>query len=969
VSSSRTNGDGRAGDAGRPPLPRARPQAFDGVPGYEFDVPRTVRDTGGFDAVRDTGGFDAVPRPDSFDAMPDGPPPPRNLRYTPTIAASGPVTPVPPPAEFTGPWYTARPSRRLDERSPTTARLDREPTRQDRNPIPVLRQSYPGNLDRGPYDRALASRAHAPESLPGQDTLRFRDEAAQDQAGERSLLRRLAAAILAAMRTRNVVTGLAIPIAAAISVGIVVVVIAGANSGIGGPAPSSLATGFPPATAAAADFTDTAALAGRGVSAPLGQAATFGSTIVAVGSQSGTRISRARFFVSSDAGRTWQLGAVQGNPPPGHAATLVAGGPHGWVAVGPDSVWTSPNGQSWLFRAALPQLAGDKITTLTSTSSGFLAAGENVPGGDAAKASPVVWLSANGVTWRRLGATQLNLAAGAGGVLGITHVAANGGAIVMSGTVAGAATSSGAWRSTDGGTSWTAVTIPAGGGASATIAGLAPLNKGFVAVRSAQVDGFTRADVYISPDGASWRSSAVLATADNSPLTVGQVSGGPGGAVVTGQAHGFVIAFLSANGVTWNGTDPITTSTAEQVSGAVLAPGGQAVIAGTSAGNPAQQQPLLTEIGANGGPSQVDMRAIPGAIIPEVAVNAVAASAATQVAAGSADGLPALWVSTDGGSTWARASGATPTVLTRPGKEQLTGVAHGAAGWLAVGGATATGQQPVVVGSADGRTWEAADTEAAFAGSGLVTSDAAAGPAGYVIVGRQSAGGHTIAAAWAAPGLTGWRRGTDAQAGALDGPGNRQMDAVAATVKGFVAVGSVGTRPAAWLSANGQAWSLVTLPLSASATRAELQYVAASGNIVAAAGTEVTAAGARIPFTAVSADGGATWTQTLLPVPDTSTAAAPTAAVTALAEAGGGFTATGTYGAGGNEDVVVWTLPRGAAPATTWTAEAPGGTGLAGPGIQAITALTAAGSTLTGVGFVATPESEEPTIWQSPVRS
>jgi hypothetical protein len=797
--------------------------------------------------------------------------------------------------------------------------------------------------------------------MPGQGTLRRLRERADPQS-EPSPVKRLAVAILAAMRARNVVTGLAIPIAAAIAVGIAVVVVAGANSGVSGPAPSSLATGFPPATAATADFTDTAALAGRGVSAPLGQVATFGGTVVAVGSQSGTRISRARFFVSSDAGHTWRLGAVQGNPPPDHAAALVAGGPHGWVAVGPDSVWTSPNGQDWLLKAALPQLAGDKITALTSTASGFLAAGQNIPAGNLAKASPVVWVSSDGVTWQRLGVTQLGLVAGAGRVLGITNVATNGGVIVMSGTVAGATTSSGAWRSTDGGTSWTAVTIPADG-ASATIVGLAPLKGGFVAVRPAQNNGFARAAVYISPDGAAWHRSAILATADNMPLTVGQVSGGATGAVVTAQADGFVIAFLSADGVTWTGTDPVATSAAEQVSGAVLTSGGQAMIAGTST----QRQPVLTLIGAQGGPDQINVRAIPGTIVPQVAVNAVAASAANQVAVGSADGFPAIWTSADGGSTWARASGATAAVLNRAGDEQLTGVTHGAAGWLAVGGATATGQQPVVVGSADGRTWEAADGEAAFAQPGLVTSSVAAGSAGYVIVGRQSSGGHTIAAAWSAPGLTGWQRAGDAQAGALDGPGNRQLDAVTAAMKGFVAVGIAGTHPAAWLSARGQAWSLVTLPLPASATKAELQYVAANGDKVAAAGTETTAAGQQVPFAAVSADGGATWAETILPSPPNA-AAASAKSITALAAAGGGFTATGTIGTGGNADVVVWMLPSGAAPTTTWTAAAPPGTGLAGPGIQAITALTDAGSTLTGIGFIATPASEEPTIWQSPVR-
>jgi hypothetical protein len=375
---------------------------------------------------------------------------------------------------------------------------------------------------------------------------------------------------------------------------------------------------------------------------------------------------------------------------------------------------------------------------------------------------------------------------------------------------------------------------------------------------------------------------------------------------------------------------------------------------------------MLTLIGAQGGPNQIDVRAIPGAAIAQVAVNALAASSATQVAAGSADGFPALWVSTDGGSTWTRAAGATPAVLTRPGVEQLTGVAHGAAGWLAVGGgATTTPEHPVVVGSAGGQTWTAVDGAAAFTGPGLVTAAVAAGPAGYVIVGHESAGGRTIAAAWQANGLTGWQRATDAQPGALDGAGDRQMNAVTAARQGFAAVGSAGSRPAAWLSATGRTWSLVTLPLPRSALSAELQSVAANGNTLAAVGTEVTAAGQRLPFAAVSPDGGAVWTETVLPVPR----AAASAAVTTLAAAGGGFTATGTYGEPGSEDVVVWMLAPGAKPATTWTTGTPEGTGLAGPGTQAITALTAGGSALTGIGFTATPASEQPTIWQSPVRS
>jgi hypothetical protein len=355
-----------------------------------------------------------------------------------------------------------------------------------------------------------------------------------------------------------------------------------------------------------------------------------------------------------------------------------------------------------------------------------------------------------------------------------------------------------------------------------------------------------------------------------------------------------------------------------------------------------------------------------------VQLSAIAAAGPTEVAAGSAGGRLALWVSQDGGSAWQQSTVTSGGV--RPGTGQLASVAHGASGWLAVGGATAgaAAATPVVLGSTDGQTWTATGGAGAFAGQGrVVTAAATAGGAGYVIVGHASNGARTVAAAWYAPGLTGWRRASDAQPGALDGPGNRVMSAVTATSRGFAAVGAVGARPAAWLSGAGRQWTLVTLPLPAGAASAALDYVAADGSTVAAVGTEVTAGGQRRPFDAVSADAGATWTLALLPLPAASAAAAASSA-TALTAAGGGFTATGTYGAPGGTHVVVWTLPAGAAASTAWTAVTPPGTGLDTPGMQAITALTATGDTLIGVGFTtttATAAGTEPTTWQSPVRS
>jgi hypothetical protein len=311
--------------------------------------------------------------------------------------------------------------------------------------------------------------------------------------------------------------------------------------------------------------------------------------------------------------------------------------------------------------------------------------------------------------------------------------------------------------------------------------------------------------------------------------------------------------------------------------------------------------------------------------------------------------------------------------LDRPGLQQLTAVAHGPAGWVAVGGAVsaAAGGHPVVVSSPDGQTWTAQDGLRAFSSPGLVASGVAASARGYVIVGWQRSGNHQTAMAWFSSGLAGWQVALLPSAG-----GDTMVAGITATSSGFVAVGSASGKPAVWDSPNGQVWRQVTLALpeagsAGSASSASLSRLAANGASVAATGTEVTASGQTVPFAEMSADGGATWQLTALPDPGNVTQG--TVTVTALTAAGAGFTATGTYGSAGDTDVVVWTCSPsssgGSAAATgTWTAEAPAGFGLSGAGIQEITALTAAGSTLTGAGFTATEASESPTIWQSPVR-
>jgi hypothetical protein len=779
----------------------------------------------------------------------------------------------------------------------------------------------------------------------------------------------------------------AIPILAMVVFGVAVVVIVGANSGNAGPAPPATALGFPPATLAGNDFM--AADSGRGISQTLGQVASVGDEIVAVGAQAGARIARAQFFVSLNDGRSWTMGTVRsaggGVPPPGHGAKFVAGGQGAWVALGRGSIWTSSDGRTWTLAPGpgLPLLAGDQISDVARTAAGFIAVGANVPGGEAARSTPLIFLSANGITWERLDGARLPLAAGGGRALDVRYVAVAGKQILIAGDVVTTEVTGkprrtvtvqvgAAWLSGDGGSTWvpTAGTAtgpalaPPGPGAQPQVAGVAVAGHGFVLLRPATVAKRPAIDAYYSPNGVGWTFTATLGAA--SGLVVGLANGGPDGAAVTGLTGRTLTAFVSANGRAWQQTRPFGTSASQTVSGVTLAPDGTVVTTGISAG-PDSHQPVITLAGTNA--DQVDIAKIPGAVDPQLAVNSLAAQASMQVAVGSANGFPAAWTSADGGSSWTRATGATPGVLTRPGSQQLTSVTHGTMGWLAVGGVTTSAaEHPIVVVSANGTSWQAADGERVFGASGLFTEQAAADGQGYVIVGyqnvRQVRSGQavsvrTVAAVWWSAGLTGWQRAADATAGALDGPGVRQMMAVAVSSAGFVAVGSHGDQPSAWTSADGRSWRQADLPLPVGATRAVLQHVASTGRTVAAVGTALTTTGQHVPFAASSSNGGASWIESALPVP------AGLTSVTALAAAGGTFTATGTYGStAGHQNVVVWTSPNGSA----WRAAEPGGQGLTGSGIQAITGLTVSGSTLAGVGFTASPAGEEPVFWQSPIR-
>ena len=416
-----------------------------------------------------------------------------------------------------------------------------------------------------------------------------------------------------------------------------------------------------------------------------------------------------------------------GPPPPGYGASFVAGGNGAWVALGPGSIWTSPDGRTWTLASTtgLPLRPGDQISVLKRTAAGFIAVGANVPAGAQAQAqaqaSPVVFLSANGLDWQRLGAQQLRLAAGTAQVAGLSGAAVNGSRILIAGDVTVTTgkpgrtrtiPASAAWLSTDGGRTWTLAVRPGRptSGAQALTSGAQPLisgwrgRHGFVLLRPATAAKKPAVDVYRSPNGTAWTFAATLAAPAG--FTAGLVNGGPG----------------RRRGHRPGGPDPDRLR---------------------DRGRPSwRQDPAFGAAAAEDGLRRGDARAAPrgdrgqrsGPGHPPAAAHGAApANRPIQVVmagdprrhrartgrqrrrgrgrhagrGGQRQRLPGrLDLRRRRQLVAARPSARPRRCFGRPGIQQLTSVTYGAAGWLAVGGVTtAAGEHPVVVSSADGQVW------------------------------------------------------------------------------------------------------------------------------------------------------------------------------------------------------------------------------------------------------------------------
>jgi hypothetical protein len=335
--------------------------------------------------------------------------------------------------------------------------------------------------------------------------------------------------------------------------------------------------------------------------------------------------------------------------------------------------------------------------------------------------------------------------------------------------------------------------------------------------------------------------------------------------------------------------------------------------------------------------------ALPGA--PKLAVKAIASAGGERLAVGSADGYPAIWRQAPSGS-W--------TLVTSPGDlpaqsvpVTLTTVTHGPAGWLAVGV-----PGPVVLASANGTTWRPAAGNIAADLGKITAVSAAAGPRGYVILGRLAVqGGACVADVWWSADLTSWKRAHD-----VNGTnGSSQTLAVAALADGFVSVGSHNGKPAAWVTSDGTTWRTIFLSGPANA---QLNQIAVTGARVVATGGSDGQGDGSAAFAVSSPDGGATWQQTDLQLP------APGTVVTALAAGQRGWIAAGQYGPPGRLRLIVWKLASGR---NTWAQAQIGGITDRGTGeTPAITALAVSKDAVTGIGPVAPALSRQAAVFTLP---
>ena len=355
--------------------------------------------------------------------------------------------------------------------------------------------------------------------------------------------------------------------------------------------------------------------------------------------------------------------------------------------------------------------------------------------------------------------------------------------------------------------------------------------------------------------------------------------------------------------------------------------------------NPTSSAPAASSTSStSSAPSVSTFPGYPGQPGP-VTVASITGADGAWLAAGSAGHHPAIWRRGTSGA-WRLVSASSPAVAALTGN--LTGIAHGPAGWIAVGKDPAG---PVALTSGSGANWRV--DGAAFPGAGAALSGVAAGPNGYLVVGTtvNQANSNSVVAMWSSTDLRSWNLYSNHFAGGhyLNGGQNSSFVAAAASTQSgsFFAVGSVhennGDECAIWtpLPDSTRLWPYTVISPPSGASSAALTLVTVNGGgLPVAAGHAVLDSGGDVPIVALPASAGQPWTLIRLAVPSGSQGT-----VTALTETGAGFVVAGEIGpAGGAKRAVTWSLPNAANPSSRWATVQP-----AVSDVPDITALSPAG--------------------------
>jgi hypothetical protein len=593
----------------------------------------------------------------------------------------------------------------------------------------------------------------------------------------------------------------------------------------------------------------------------------------------------------------------------------------------------------------------DRISDLAWTDSGFVAVGTTTLRDGTV--GPVVWVSPDGQSWSRVDADQIGTP---DKVRGMRAVAARGDRVVALADPGKGESTSVVLSSPDGGQTWSrkaaalADVRPEPGALAAT-------EDGFLLAPIKQVPDGGKVDVYCSPEGERWSRCGGIGPLSSEGTGVrGLASSSAGIAAITESGWERYAVYTSTDGRSWSksadlGNVPGTLRGLTMTDEGVLVAGGDKRGPGD-----VENLPVLMTAEKGGPAKAVPLGTIAGLNRLARSTSGVAASGGTFVAVGSANGDAGIWASGNGGANWTAA--AFPDLLGGPGRQTLSDVVHGPAGWLAVG-STMTDPavtRPLLVTSSDARSWRPGPAMEVPPGHFVLTPRVVtAGPKGYVLAGEDRSAVGTVPALWFSPDL---KRFTRSRPGSMPagGAGVRISD-VTATPSGFMAVGGSGAADresgVVWVSGDGLNWTAKDRVLPEDARSAGLRHVVSTKSGIVAIGVARTADGS-VPFSAVSTDNGSSWEYDWLPVEETAT-------VLGLTATDGGAVAVGSDGAPGEGDAAVWTSKDG----LDWTRQDLAEEGLGGSGAQWLGAVVVSGDRVIALGRSTTYEEDHLTIWRS----